>query len=307
MARNDGPVAAGAVVLRRHAGASQVLVVQRPAYDDWTLPKGKQEPDEDLPVVAVREVAEETGLTIRLGRPLGHHRYPVHDSKGHPRTKTVHWWLGHALGGDLLTSGTKPNKKGHQEVSQACWKDVDQARAILTYADEVELLDQALAIDEGHVVILVRHGKAMLRKNWSGKDWKRPLSSRGRRQAKRLVDLFEAYGITRLISSASTRCLQTLEPYAKATGHKLWEIEDLSEESFKDDPAGSARTMRRLLARAVEDPDEPMVICGHRPVLPMMRHELGLEPAPMLVAEVAVVHHHADGTVASVERIKSAY
>ena len=64
--------AAGAVVLRKDA----VLLVHRPAYGDWSFPKGKLDRGEPAPVAAVREVGEETGVRIRLGTPLSSQRYP---------------------------------------------------------------------------------------------------------------------------------------------------------------------------------------------------------------------------------------
>ncbi|MDX6357641.1 MAG: 8-oxo-(d)GTP phosphatase, partial [Nocardioidaceae bacterium] len=62
----DDVLSAGAVVLRK----GQVLLVHRPAYDDWSFPKGKLDRDEHAAVAAVREVGEETGLRVRLGVPL---------------------------------------------------------------------------------------------------------------------------------------------------------------------------------------------------------------------------------------------
>ena len=76
--------AAGAVVLRQNKDVTEVLVIRRPAYKDWSLPKGKQKTDEDLPATAVREVFEETGVTIVLGPPAGSTRYKVDK-----RTKVV--------------------------------------------------------------------------------------------------------------------------------------------------------------------------------------------------------------------------
>ena len=62
--------AAGAVVARKVGGETEVLLIHRPKYDDWSFPKGKLDPGEHLVTAAVREVAEETGLDIRLGNPL---------------------------------------------------------------------------------------------------------------------------------------------------------------------------------------------------------------------------------------------
>ena len=75
--------AAGGVVTRPATdGGVEVLVVHRPRYDDWSLPKGKAEPgerDED----ALREVEEETGYRCTLGRRAP----PVHYEDRHGRPK----------------------------------------------------------------------------------------------------------------------------------------------------------------------------------------------------------------------------
>ncbi len=68
----------------------EVLLVHRPKYDDWSFPKGKLDRGESAPGAAVREVAEETGLRVRLGVPLASQRYPISGS----RSKTVHYWVG---------------------------------------------------------------------------------------------------------------------------------------------------------------------------------------------------------------------
>lgn len=294
--------AAGAVVLRGSGPRRAVALVHRPAYDDWCLPKGKPDPDEDLPVTAVREVYEESGLQVRLATPLGTVRYPVAEG-----TKTVHWWLGIQRGGELRTGGTTPRKNGTQEVDEARWVRVDEARELLTHRDEAEVLERALAVEPGALVVLVRHAKAMQRKHWSGKDAKRPLSGRGRRQAQRLVALLSAYGVDVLESSSSTRCVQTLAPYAKRQGLEVVRHDELSEEAFEDDEAASTEAMRALVRRALEAPDTPRAVCGHRPLLPMMRDQLGLAPAAMLVAEAAIVHHDAHGQLTHVETLKSAF
>jgi 8-oxo-dGTP diphosphatase len=78
--------AAGGVVLDDDG---RVVLVHRPKYDDWTLPKGKLDPDESFEDAALREVEEETGLRCRLVRELPSIEYS--DAKG--RSKVVRYWL----------------------------------------------------------------------------------------------------------------------------------------------------------------------------------------------------------------------
>jgi len=81
--------AAGAVVLRK----GRVLLVHRPAYDDWSFPKGKLDRGESTVAAAIREVEEETGLRVRLGVPLSRQSYPTA-----ARTKVVDYWVGRVVG-----------------------------------------------------------------------------------------------------------------------------------------------------------------------------------------------------------------
>jgi 8-oxo-dGTP diphosphatase len=80
--------AAGGVVTRDNGGVVEVLVVHRPRYDDWSLPKGKLEPGETHEQAAHREVAEETGWECELGAELPAVCYS--DSRGRP--KRVRYW-----------------------------------------------------------------------------------------------------------------------------------------------------------------------------------------------------------------------
>jgi len=88
--------AAGGVVLRKsRSGETEIAVIHRPAYDDWTLPKGKIEPDETPEDCALREVREETGLRCDLVRPLGCTAYV--DRRG--RDKVACYWVMEVRGG----------------------------------------------------------------------------------------------------------------------------------------------------------------------------------------------------------------
>ena len=113
--------AAGGVVWRRTpAGDTEVLVVHRPKYDDWTLPKGKLTSGETSEEGAVREVREETGLVVALGRELAHTSYV--DGEGRP--KVVRYWAMEPVGGEFA-----PN----HEVDETRWVLVGDAPDLLSY------------------------------------------------------------------------------------------------------------------------------------------------------------------------------
>jgi len=121
--------AAGGVVWRRaDDGRVEVLVVHRPKYDDWTLPKGKLDDDEEHEEAARREVEEETGVRGVLGAELPSTEYA--DRFG--RRKRVRYWAMEAVGGDF-----EPNR----EVDEVRWLGVEQARDLLSYDRDREVLD----------------------------------------------------------------------------------------------------------------------------------------------------------------------
>lgn len=277
--------AAGAVVLRDRDGTCEVLLVHRKAYDDWTLPKGKGIPDELRPATAVREVREETGVLIELGIRLTSIRYTV----GKGNRKTVDYWRARPIGQYFHIPD--------QEVDLVRWVPVAEARKLLTYSDEVPVLDEALRLPETTPLLLVRHAKAMLRKHWSGDDQSRRLVGRGRRQAVELIPVLEAFGVSRLVSSPAVRCVETLAPYGEYLGIETETIRLLTEEEGTRDPDGVTARVRRLAAGI----DRPTALCGHRPVLPAMHEGLGLESRPMVVAEVTVLHRDAEGNNVQVE------
>ncbi|HKW72053.1 MAG TPA: phosphoglycerate mutase family protein [Candidatus Dormibacteraeota bacterium] len=63
---------------------------------------------------------------------------------------------------------------------------------------------------------VVRHAKAGSRSRWTGDDRLRPLSKKGRKQAEELVEILEPYPIRAIISSPYVRCVETVEPVARA-------------------------------------------------------------------------------------------
>jgi 8-oxo-dGTP diphosphatase len=121
--------AAGGIVCRPGDNGVEVLLVHRPAYDDWSFPKGKLERDEDEESAAVREVEEETGLRCRLERELATTRY--RNALGRP--KTVRYWLMTPVAGTLAAAN---------EVDDARFVPAVEALELLTYERDRALLHE---------------------------------------------------------------------------------------------------------------------------------------------------------------------
>jgi len=127
--------ASGGVVVRRTAeDGLELVVVHRPRYDDWSLPKGKLDPGETWEQAALREVEEEVGLRCRLGAELPPVGY--RDNKG--RDKAVRYWLMEPEDG---AAPFIPN----DEVDEMRWVDVETALGLLSYARDAELVRAAEA------------------------------------------------------------------------------------------------------------------------------------------------------------------
>jgi 8-oxo-dGTP pyrophosphatase MutT (NUDIX family)/phosphohistidine phosphatase SixA len=282
-------VSAGAVVL---GPAATVLLVHRPRYDDWSFPKGKLDRGEHATAAAVREVEEETGVRVRLGVPLRSQRYPIRVG-----TKLVHYWIGRAVGdGDV--GSYVPNA----EIDEVAWFPIDKARLRLSYQFDIDTLDEALALaQKTRTLVILRHSQARSRKAWRADDRKRPLLATGKHQADRLVPVLSAYDVRRLVSSSSTRCVQTLERYAAATGSKLRTEDQLSEEDAS--PKSVRAVLEPLTAGLYERPASAggLVVCTHRPVLPLVFDALGLDDPGLAPGELIVLHLRK-GRIRAVER-----
>jgi 8-oxo-dGTP diphosphatase len=284
------PILAGGAVVTREdpARGIEVLIIHRMRYSDWTLPKGKLDAGESLLACAVREVLEETGVTIRLGAPLDTVRYDT--AKG---VKQVEYW-----GGTVLETAPRPPD---DEVDVVSWLPVRAALNRLTHAPDHFLVQQHLDQPPTTPLIILRHAKAMDRKDWSKKDTTRPVNARGRRQSRLLVAMLGAYGISRLVSSTSARCIGTLEPYAHARKLTIDKFNQLTEEVGEDDPRAVAKLILKLRT-AMLATGEPTAICVHRPVLPHILDALDIAPTTLVTGEFLVAHLTSDGEVHALER-----
>jgi 8-oxo-dGTP pyrophosphatase MutT (NUDIX family) len=127
--------AAGGLVVRRHNGSLQVVLVHRPVQQDWSFPKGKLEAGETFELAALREVREETGMACRLLRFIGHTDYL--DRKGRP--KAVAYWVMAAETGFFT-----PN----EEVDELRWLTLESATGMLSYPHDRELVAVLLAVEQ---------------------------------------------------------------------------------------------------------------------------------------------------------------
>lgn len=234
----------------------RVALVHRPRYGDWTLPKGKLERGESMPAAAVREVAEETGFTARLGSALGDVSYVV--SEG---TKLVRFWVAEALRGRFVPSA---------EVDEMRWVDPTAAAELLSYQRDLEVLQRFTVIGvPSATVLMVRHAKAGSRRQWDGDDALRPLSRTGREQARRVAELLPLFGPDRIVSAPPVRCRETVLPLAERLGMGVTDEPLLSEDGYRLDPAAGLDRLRELVAQP-----GVTVVCSQGGVIPDLVGEL---------------------------------
>ncbi|MDD7944807.1 NUDIX domain-containing protein [Microbacterium sp. NE2HP2] len=260
--------AAGGVVWRWVDDKVRVLIIHRTKYRDLTLPKGKVDPGEMLAETAVREIREETGISVRLGPPVGVSRYHLPSKK----QKIVHYWAAEATDLAIRMSTFVPNK----EIAALEWMSLKKARKALSYPVDVEILDEFVRlVDERAIdtfpLIALRHAKAVAREDWDGEDAARPLSSRGKKQAHAIVGPLVAFGVRRIISSDARRCVRTVTPLAAAISKRIDKSPHLSQDAWENGQADVRSVVGdRVRAR------KPVVLCTHGPVLPDLLSEMAL-------------------------------
>ena len=105
-------------------------------------------------------------------------------------------------------------------------------------------------------IYVVRHADAISRQHWNGDDFHRPLTEKGWRQARWLVELLDGRRIDTIVSSPAVRCVQSVEPLAEAGGLPVVEDQALWEGS----PLAPVR-------RLVDELDHA-VLCSHGDLIP---------------------------------------
>jgi 8-oxo-(d)GTP phosphatase len=301
-------LAAGAVCWRvTSKGVVKVLLVYRTQHRDTSLPKGKVDPGETLPETAVREIAEETGLSIGLGPPLGVVEYAMPNG----RDKVVYYWSAEVS----KLSRQNSTFVSNDEIESLHWVTLADARTRLSYPHDVDIVDRfAELYEQGRArtfaVIALRHGKAVPPEQWDGPDATRPLMQRGADQAASVALGIAAFRPQALVTSTAVRCVATIAPTARVTGLEVGESDAISQDAYSGRGDGVSKAVAKRLARA-----ESVVMCSHGPVLPQILQAVvdatggarGLSlsrAAALSTGEYAVLHvpvEHPESGVVAVE------
>ena len=312
MSKRPSPVviAAGALVWREREGELEVLLIHRPRYDDWSWPKGKLDPGETIPVAAVREVAEETGLEVALGVPLPMLRYRV--SGG--RQKEVHYWAARELASRSPARDARPPVRPCvDEVDEQRWVTPREAQRMLSKRSDRKPLKALVTLHERgeldtYAVAVVRHARARGRSGWAGPEADRPLTTKGESQARALTSLLAAFGTEKVVTSPWARCAATVAPFVSAAKISPTEAPQLTEHAHHAAPEAAKEVFVALLGAGSSS-----ALCTHRPVLATIFRAIDARASewvrrsrprkdPFLrPASVAVLHVRAGGHVVSFE------
>ena len=267
-------LAAGAVCWRLVDGRPRVLLVHRTQHKDVSLPKGKVDAGETLPQTAVREISEETGLTITLGAPLGVVEYTLPNG----RPKVVHYWSAEVSDHAIEIARFTAN----DEIAALEWLPIGRAIKKASYSHDRDVLEALRARIKAKTartfpIIAVRHGKAVPPGTWDGPDSTRPLLHRGSDQAVQIAPGIAAFAPERIVSSTATRCLATVGPLSELTGLPIKHEPGISQDAYERGKDKVADVMARRLKKKVAT-----VLCSHGPVLPDIVSEVArqLDAAP---------------------------
>jgi 8-oxo-dGTP diphosphatase len=288
-------------------GKPKILLVHRTQHKDVSLPKGKVDPGETLPETAVREIAEETGLIIGLGAPLGVVEYQLPGG----RDKQVYYWAGEVSAEARANSTFVSN----DEIEQLRWVGLKTARKVLSYPHDVDIVERfaelfARGRARTFAIVALRHGKAVPAEDWDGPDATRPLMQRGIDQSLSVSHGVAAFRPRALVSSTAERCLRTIAPTARVTGLPVDEEHVISQDAYRS----GGKAVRALVADRIRDA-ESVVLCSHGPVLPQIIAAVAEETgtpgssklqraAALATGEYAVLHvpvEHPESGIVAVE------
>ncbi|EIK84137.1 MutT1 protein [Gardnerella vaginalis 1500E] len=283
----------------------ELCLVYRPKYDDWSWPKGKNEPNESHRHTAVREVGEETGYSVTLGPHIAKIEYPLEregkkSSKSNTSNsnrscnpqpeviKRIHYWMMRlidkpAAAKRLPAFGPiKPAKP--TEIGNVLWLTPSKARKKLTHDSDREVLDAFLeklhAIQgEYSTLLLVRHGKAESRKTWQGSEATRPITPLGAAASYALGRELACYAPNKIISSPWKRCLETVAAFSRDSSLPIEQVAELTEDHHEKQPKSTLSVLIKEIQNLESNAqntsaasnaiaaNNATVMCLHRPII----------------------------------------
>jgi 8-oxo-dGTP pyrophosphatase MutT (NUDIX family) len=253
--------ASGGVLWRRSAAGVEIAIVHRPKYDDWSMPKGKLHAGEVPLLAACREVAEETGVRPVVGR-----RLPTQEYRLGPDRKVVVYWEMTPADGPVTDMGRA------SEVDVVRWLRPAEAATWLSYDRDRQLLRAFVSLPPADaLVLLLRHGQAGERSEWSGDDRLRPLDATGIAQAQALRVL-AWFGPRRVFSADRVRCVQTVAPLADDLGVPVETEPALAEDAYMAKPERGLRRIREMARSRLR-----AVVCSQGDVIPDLVHRMSAE------------------------------
>jgi 8-oxo-dGTP diphosphatase len=199
----------------------------------------------------------------------------------------------------------------NEEADQLVWVSLKAALKLLTYEVDRQLAKEAFKAKDTKPLILLRHATAEKRIEWSDRyskaippDSFRPLTPAGIMQSHLIGDLLSAFGINKVVSSDSIRCVATVSPYAASQELALEAHQTLSELGWEFNNKSGLKLIRKLAML-----NQPVVICGHRPALPALAQAIGDEfdfgdiDASLPPAGMLIIHRDLrNKTINSVEK-----
>lgn len=287
-------LAAGSVIWRKEKNEVQVALVHRPRYDDWSLPKGKQDGPESLIACAFRETIEETNLKVSFGPYIGDIEYFVAEG-----LKKVYYW-------SARLADDSPEFHPNEEVDLLEWHSLEDAIEKSTRDSDREIIEKFLNTPfDSYPLIMLRHAKALAREEWQGEDEDRPLEQLGQQQARRMLSLYQVYGLTQIHTSDAVRCHDTVEQMAHALKISLTITNKVSEYTWKKNKEKAIDYAKDLIKV-----NEPVILCSHNPVLPRMMEKLTKKidfdyPSNKLEPGESWILHHNGKKVVQIDRLEA--
>lgn len=276
-------------------GERQVLIIHRSKRQDMTFPKGKVDPGETLPETAIREVEEETKLRVSLGPKVETVHYELPNGK----PKEVHYWSSEVTLDEAhrAIGLFRPN----HEVDEFFWLSFAEARRLLTYPHDIQLLDtfiRVLMLSEGRhfPLIVLRHAKGRSRASWGPEEATRPLTPSGKRRAQQLVPILAAWSPTSIITSPWQRCADTVAPFCAEYGLTPEIAQPLTEHDTEEHPEVAKQCVIDLVQRKV-----PTVICSHRPVIPTILETIAAATDGVNTSEIKPFEELAPGAMVVIQ------